>query len=123
MVGLLCIRQDRLDAEQELDMQAQGIVFVVFYDNCSHFMPIARCAAILPVEAALEVGVGPTFHHDAEDLMIPYLDHSELAHDDSGWSSEDSSSSSDEEVQATPALSRPSTNVYSAYSQLQQWMQ
>ena len=121
--GLLRIRQDWLDTEQELDMQAQGIVFVVFSDNCSHFMPIARRAAILPVEAALEVGIRPTFHHDTEDLMIPYLDHSEPAHNDSRWSSEDSSSSSDEEIQATPALSRPSTNVYSAYLQLQQWMQ
>jgi len=83
-------------------------------------MPIAQRAAILPVEAALEVGVGPTFQHDAEHSMIPYLDHSELAHNDSGWSSEDNSSSSDEEPQATPALSRPSTNVYLAYSQLQQ---
>lgn len=86
-------------------------------------MPIAQRAAILPVEAALEVGIGPTFHHDAEHSMIPYLDHLEPAHDDSGWSSEDNSSSSDEEAQATPALSRPSTNVYSAYSRLQQWTQ
>ena len=122
MAGLLRIRQDRLDAERELDMQAQGICFFVFADG-SHFTPIEQRAAILPVEAALEMGVGSTFHHDAEDSMIPHLDHSEPAHDDSRWSSEDNSSSSDEEAQASPALSRPSTNVYSAYSQLQRWTQ
>ena len=83
-------------------------------------MPIEQCAAILNVEAALEVGIEPTFHHDTEH-MIPYLDHSELTHNDSRWSSEDDSSSSDEEAQAIPALSRTSANVYSAYSQLQQW--
>ena len=81
-------------------------------------MPIER-AVILPAEAALEVGVGSTFHHDDEHSMLPHLDHSELAHDDSKWSSEDDNSSSEEEAQVTPA-SRPSANVYSAYSRLQQ---
>ncbi|KIM65042.1 hypothetical protein SCLCIDRAFT_23137 [Scleroderma citrinum Foug A] len=76
MAGLLQIRQDQLDTERELDMQAQQ-----------------QCAAILPVEAALEVGVEPTSHHDSEYLTTPYLDHLEPAHYDSGWSSEDSNSS------------------------------
>ena len=93
------------------------------FTDSSHFMPIEQHAATLPVEAALEVGVGSTFHHDAEDSMIPHLDHSEPARDDSGWSSEENSLSSDEETQASPVLSRPSTNVYSAYSWLQRWMQ
>ena len=92
--------------------------FVVFTDS-SHFMPIEQDAAILPVEAALEVGIGSTFHHDAEDSVIPHLEHSDLAHNDCGWSSEDNSSSSDEEAQASSVLSRPLTNVYSMYSQLQ----
>jgi len=81
-------------------------------------MPIEQHAAIVPVEAALEVGIEPTFHHDAEHF---YLDHSEPAHNDSEWSSEDSSSShEDDKVQATSASSRVLINVYSAYSQLQQ---
>ena len=85
------------------------------------FTPIERCAAILPVEAALEVGFEPTSHHDSEYLMTPYLNHSEPAHYDNGWSSEDSNSSiEDEEAPATPTSSRPLINVYSAYSQLQQ---
>ena len=82
-------------------------------------MPIER-AAILPAEAALEVGIGSTSHRDDDHSMLPHLDHSEPAHDDSKWSSEDDSSSSEEEAQATPISSRPSTNVYSAYSWLQQ---
>ena len=82
-------------------------------------MPIEQDAANLPVEAALEVGIRSTFHHDAEDSVIPHLEHSELAHNDSGWSSEDNRSSSDEEAQASSILSRPLINVYSMYSQLQ----
>ena len=93
--------------------------FVKFSDSFSYFTPIEQRAAILPVEAALEVGIEPTFHHDAEQ-MIPYPDHCEPAHDDNGWSSEDDGSSSDEEPQATPTLSTASANVYSAYSRLQQ---
>ena len=117
--GLLRIRQDRLNAERELDMRAQGIYFFVFSDSSSHSTPTER-AAILPAEAALEVGVGSTSHHDDDHSMLPHPDHSEPAHDDSEWSSEDDSSSSEEEAQATPVSSRPSANVYSAYSQLQQ---
>jgi len=77
-------------------------------------MSIEQHAAIVPVEVALEVGIKPTFHHDAEH---PYLDHSEPAHKDS------SSSHEDDEVQATSASSRASINVYSAYSRLQQQTQ
>ena len=87
-------------------------------------MPIEQCAAILPVEAAWEVGIEPTSHHDSKYLTTPYLNHSEPAHYDSRWSSEDSNSSiGDEEAPATPTSSRPSINVYSAYSRLQQRMQ
>ena len=81
-------------------------------------MPTERRAAVLPVEAALEVGIEPTFHHDAEHSTMPYFDHSELAREDSEWDTEDSSSSSENED--TPTSSRTSINVYSAYSHLQQ---
>ena len=90
------------------------------FSDDSYLISVEQCAAILPVEAVLEVGSMPAFHHDGEHAMVPYLDHSGPAHDDNEWDSEDSSSSSDEELQATPALSRTSANVYSAYSQLQQ---
>ena len=82
------------------------------------FMPIEQRAAILPVEAALEVGFEPTSHHDSEYLTAPYLDHSEPAQYDSEWSNDDSDSGIEDE--ATPTSSRPSINVYSAYSRLQQ---
>ena len=55
-------------------------------------MPIEQRAAILPVEAALEVGFEPTSHHDSEYLTAPYLDHSEPAQYDSEWSNDDSDS-------------------------------
>ena len=96
--------------------------FVMFSDG-SYLTSIEQRAAILPVEAALEVGSMPTFHHDAEHSMVLYLNHLGPALDDSRWNSEDSSSSSDEEFQATPTLSRTSANVYSAYLWLQQRMQ
>ena len=117
--GLLRIRQDRLDTERELDLQAQR-VYLFFYNLIVLFIftPTEQRAAILPVEAALEVGFEPTSHHDSEYLTAPYLDHSEPVHYDSEWSSDDSNSSIEDE--ATPTSSRPSINVYSAYSRLQQ---
>ena len=90
------------------------------FSDDSYLTSIEQRAVILPIEAALEVGSTPTFHHDDEHPMVPYLDHSGPAHDDSEWDSEDSSSSGYEEFQATPTLSRTSANVYSVYSRLQQ---
>ena len=74
-------------------------------------------AAPLSVEAVLEVGTVPTFPHDDEQSITPYLDHPEPSDNDSEWISED------EEGQSTPASSRGLMNVYLAYSWLQQQMQ
>ena len=80
-------------------------------------MPTEQHAAPLSVEAVLEVGTVPTFPHDDEQSITPYLDHPEPSDNDSEWISED------EEGQSTPASSRGLMNVYLAYSWLQQQMQ
>ena len=114
MASLLHIRQDRLNAEQELNIVAQCVHFF----KCSSRVPLIFtstewCAAVLSAEAVLEVGTRPSFHDDTEISTISHPDHSELIHDDNGRYSDDN--------QLAPVPSRILTNVYSAYARLQLW--
>ena len=124
MAGLLRIRQDQLNAEQELDIVAQRAHFFKRSSRVSLiFTSTEQHAALLSAEAALEVGTRPSFHDDTEISMISYPDHSELIHDDNGRYSDNDTLSSDDDDndQLAPAPSRILTNVYSVYARLQLW--